>query len=664
MTTVAAFFWMVPVLPLGVFGLLAAGLSRYDRIATRASVAALAGSVALSVSGLLATARGDSGFVSMPWLEIGGRELELALRLDPLSALISTVVSLISLVVFIYAAAYMADALFLGRFFALFSLFAGAMLTLVFAGDLLTLFIAWEIVGLCSYLLIGFWFQRAGVPPAATKAFLVTRVADLMMLAGVLLLVGALGAGRIEFALSAAADERLAPEFLMAVALLFFAGAAGKSAQVPFHGWLPDAMVGPTPVSALIHSATMVAAGVFLVARLYPLFEAARFVLPVIAWIGAITALLGGVAALVQTDLKRTLAYSTMSQLGLMFVALGAGSLIAGLVLLIAQAFYKSTLFLAAGAIDHAVGSTAFERMGGLARRMPFTFLAFIISAAALAGLPVTLALPPKEPTLAAALVAGTTLFAAALLASGLTALYSARMVGLVFFGAPSESARQAHESSPGLIAPALALAIMTIFALLADSRILGQPLSAFFGEAVHESSATTILALIVAIGGIGVGLAARKVWSHSVIWPPLERVATLLVGEFGLKTVYNRCAEVVLSLSSAASFLDRRLFDPVGKRLTDFILALVRRAGRFDRAVFDPVSSKLATGLLAAVQASARFDLARVDTAFRSFGQTLLAVGQRARNLQTGRVENYLLAIFIWSLGTVVLAAIAISMR
>jgi NADH-quinone oxidoreductase subunit L len=354
----------------------------------------------------------------LPWLEVGGFQFRLALQLDPLGALVATLVSVIAMVVFAYSISYMASQPHQGRFYAELSLFAAAMLTIVMAADLLTLFIAWELVGLSSYLLIAFRFQEPGAPPAATKALLATRLGDLAMLAGVLLLVQAIGGSDIGRALTAASSGDLSPSVLLIATLLIFAGAAGKSAQTPLQGWLPDAMIAPTPVSALLHSATMVAAGVFLVARLYPLFEAAALALSVVAWVGATTAVLGGAAALAQTDLKRTLAYSTLSQMGLMFVGLGAGSLIAGLALLIAHALYKATLFLAAGAVEREVHSREYRGLGGLARRMPVTFAAFVISAAALAGLPVSLALPSKDATLAAALGQSWALFAVALVAA------------------------------------------------------------------------------------------------------------------------------------------------------------------------------------------------------------------------------------------------------
>ena len=434
------------------------------------------------------------------------------------------------------------------------------MLALVLAADLITLFIAWELVGLCSYLLIGFWFERPGVPAAASKAFFTTRLADLAFLAGVLFLIGMVGNGRIDAILSASTHGKIVPGFLLALALLVFAGAAGKSAQFPFQGWLPDAMLGPTPVSALIHSATMVAAGVFLVARLYPLFLVAGPVLQVVAWVGVITALLGGAAALVESDLKRTLAYSTMSQIGLMFVGLGSGSLLAGVFLLLAQALYKATLFLASGAIDHAVSSTAFERMGGLAQ--------------------------------------------------------------------------QAHEAKRGLLIPLLVLVGLVPLELLANAALLGHPLDQLLGTMAPDVPVVTIIALGIAVIGAAAGLWARRTWPALVVWPQLQGVTPLFVGEFGLKVIYRLVARL--------GFL------------------AVAGLGVVDRRVFDAFAHTLARATLAAVRASARFDARRIDAAVRELGQGILAFSQRVRALQTGRIENYLLLVFVWGLGVIAIAVLA----
>jgi len=658
-------FWLAPILPLGVFVLLALGLSRSGRLASALAVASMAGSTVVSVLGLVAAAQGMKTLVSLPWLSVGGRNLTLALWLDPLSALVATLVSVVGLVVFVYAASYMAEDPRRGRFFAEFSLFAGSMLTLVLAADLITLFIAWELVGICSYLLIGFWFEREAAPGAATKAFLTTRLADLLFLAGVLLLVASVGSGRIDAILAAATSGKIAAGLLLFIALLLFAGAAGKSAQVPFQGWLPDAMAGPTPVSALLHSATMVAAGVFLVARLYPLFLAATPSLHVIAWVGVITSLLGGAAALVETDLKRTLAYSTMSQIGLMFVGLGSGSLLAGVLLLVAQALYKATLFLAAGAVDRAVEEhTTYNYMGGLLRRMPLTAVAFALGAAALSGLPVTLALPPKDPVLAAAWQANAPLFIAALVASLLTALYSVRAFGLVFLGIPAPTAQKAHETTPGLLAPILLLTALIPLGLLVNAALLGQPLRHLLGGKMPDAPTATMLALVIAIIGVAAGLWARFVWPRALIWPVLQTIRPVFAGEFGLKALYRLIAQLGLGAARIVNTTDHALFDTLNRGAVSALLAFIRAGAGIDHNVFDAFASALTRATMAVVRASGRFDLRGFDDTVRDLGQGILSLSQRVRGLQTGRIENYLLLVFVWGVGVLALAVLAAVIR
>ncbi len=651
-----AFFWLGPLLPLAAFAVLAAGLSRFGRLAAGLAIAGVAGALLILTAAFAAVARGAWIGVALPWLRVGGRRFELALLLDPLSAVLALLVAAVATVVFIYAAAYLAPDARRGRFFAELSLFAGAMLALVLAGDLLTLFIAWELVGLCSYLLIGFWFERPGVAEAASKALLVTRLGDLALLLGLLLLVAATGTSRLDAAL--AAGPGLGASLRLTVTLLLFAGAASKSAQVPFQGWLPDAMAGPAPVSALLHSATMVAAGVVLVARLYPLFLATPLALLVVAWTGAATTILGAAAALVQPDLKRLLAYSTLSQLGLMYVGLGTGSLVAGVLLLIAQAFYKALLFLAAGAVEHAAGGTTFDVMGGLARRMPLTFIAFAIGAASLAGLPVTAALPPKDAALAAAGQAGGALLAVALLASLGTALYSSRALALAFLGPASPPALKAREAPPGLLVPMIALAGLVILGPLADSSLLGRPLERLLGEQTPEAGAATALSLALTALGLAGGLWARRVWPELLIWPPLRPVAGVLTRELGLVPAYRIIASFGLQAASAAARLDRAVFDPLGERSAASALWLITLAATVDRVVFDAFAGGAAGALRRAIGTAAQFDAGRLEAAIGAAGQALLAASQRVRRLQTGHIEHYLLAVYLWLLAGVLLAA------
>lgn len=675
--TGASLFWLTPVIPLASALVLAAGLGSRRRLAAAVAIAALASASLTSALTLVAVANGETGMVSIPWASAGGRTLSIALWMEPLGAVIAFLVSIVSLAVFVYAASYMADDPRAGRFFSLFTLFAGSMLALVLSGDLLLLFVAWESVGLCSYLLIGFWFERPGVPGAAMKAFLTTRLADLPMLAGIVLLIGAAGGSDIATALAAVQNGKIDSTLLLAIAMLLFAGAAGKSAQFPFHAWLPDAMAGPTPVSALLHSATMVAAGVFLVARLYPLFLAQPESLRTMAWIGIATALLGGLAALVQTDLKRTLACSTMSQLGLMFVGLGSGSLLAGVLLLVAQALYKAPLFLAAGAIDHAVGGTSFDRMGGLARRMPFTLAVFGVAASALAGLPVTLALPAKDPLIAAAHEAGVGLFIATLAASFVTALYSGRILGLVFWGRPPEPARRAHEATIGLLAPMIAFGGAMVLGLAANSSVFARPLGRLLGLETTESFATNAIAMAIAAIGFVLGVMARRLWPDQVIWPALQTIAPVISEVVAMNRLYRAFAAIGLRGAHLLAALDRRVFDRIAQTVARISMPAVRRlaaldhrvfdrtsrsvariarsavgaAAAVDRTVFDAAARSGASWGLALVRGAIRIDVAAVERSSAAFGNGVLEMGRRLQRLQTGRVENYLMTIFLWSL-------------
>lgn len=655
----AALFWLGPLLPFASFALLLVGAVRGERAAAWLAVGTMSGSLVMAVQTLLGVAAGDRARIAIPWLQSGGRRFALALGADPLGAVLAALVAAVALVVFVYAVSYMPGAQ-RRRFLALLSLFAASMLTLALAADLITLFVAWELVGLCSYLLIGFRVQDPQAAPAASKALLTTRLADLAMLAGVLLLIGSSGSADIGTSLATTSSDSFDAHRRLLIALLLFVGAAGKSAQLPFQGWLPDAMVGPTPVSALLHSATMVAAGVFLVARLYPLFQAADGALSMVAWIGAATALLGATAALVQTDLKRLLAYSTISQLGLMFVALGAGSLTAGVLLLVAHAFYKAALFLAAGTIERQVGSRDFARMGGLVGSMPFTLVTFAIAASALAGLPVTLALPPKDPALAAASAAGLALYVVSLLVSVLTALYSARAFALTFLGKRTAIERGRHEAPRGFVAPMVVMAALVVPGLAVDAGWLGHPLEHVLGAAAPESPNVTTVAFVIAVAGVALGIAACRAWPRSIVWPPLELAAPVLAGEWGFRPLYRSLAAAAMRSSEAIAGLDRLLFDRFARAFAQPAVRAIGRLAQFDRARFDVPVSRVAFALLSLVQASGRFDGRRFDAAVAGFGQSLLAAGQRVRAVQSGQIDNYLLAVFGWSLALILVASIA----
>ena len=635
-------FWVAPLLPLSVSAAVGCGIVR-----TRAAafaIASLAAALAICIAALLASASGAHDVVTLPWLSAGGRELTLALMLDPLAAVIATVVALVALVVFVYAAFYMAGDPLIARFFGMMSLFVGAMLVLTFAADLITLFVAWEIIGVCSYLLIGFWFERKDVPRSATQALLVTRAADMALLAGIVLLIEATGTTRINVILRAVASGGIDVVMLTSVAMLLFIGAAGKSAQVPFHGWLPDAMLGPTPVSALLHSATMVAAGVFLVARLLPLFLAAPEALALVGWTGAVTAVAGGIAALTQTDLKRLLAYSTLSQLGLMFVGLGAGSLIAGVLLLVAQALYKATLFLAAGAIEHAIGSRELQTMRAIGWRLPLVGVAFALAVAALAGLPITVASPPKDPVLAAALLAGSPLFAVTVVASFVTALYSARMFAVLFVERRTTAAQPVRAVTTGLAVPTFAMALLLWIGSLADAHITDRPLSSLLGGLAPASVVTDTIALATAIVGVAIGVVAFR--SNPFLLSDAMRHS--LAERIDIRRAYRVTAAAAFAMSRFLDHIERDVFDALTARIVECMRVAVRRASRIDRRRFDALAVLSARTTRGLIHVAERFDRRRVDRAVAAGAARLLAIAEGMRAVQTGQVGNYLLMLVV----------------
>jgi NADH-quinone oxidoreductase subunit L len=476
MTWIVQNLWLVPVLPI-----LAAGISALAKQRSRILAASLAiGSMAVSfLLSLWAFAHvlwlsnhGEDVIqvVNFRWFQFGSEWLKLGWVLDPLTALMLLMVTFVGLLIFIYSVGYMAHDENFTRFFCFLALFAGAMLGVVIANSLLLLFMCWEIVGLTSYLLIGFWYHNPRAAAAAKKAFIVTRIGDLAFFLGMSWLyaqAGTLlfydgGAGCLEHSALTrlvAQTTTLGLAASTGIALLIFCGAAGKSGQVPLHVWLPDAMEGPTPVSALIHAATMVAAGVFLIARIYPLMSAHAGIaisltptvaLQVVTWVGAITAVFGAMIAVAQYDIKRILAYSTISQLGYMMMGLGVGGVAVGMFHLITHAFFKSLLFLGAGSVIHGCsGEQDIRRMGGLRKFMPMTFVAYAVGMLALCGFPLFFSgFWSKDEILHAAHIWSVSQIPFYMGAFGalLTAFYMTRQVYYVF-GGESRLAETSHGS-------------------------------------------------------------------------------------------------------------------------------------------------------------------------------------------------------------------------
>jgi NADH-quinone oxidoreductase subunit L len=518
--------WLIPAVPFAA-SLIILSLSNPRRKSAAAlAVAGQVATLALSIVAFLPTLQtnGFRAFQNFTWFTFGDNALRLGFVLDPLAAAMLLMITLVGLCIFVFSIGYMAEDKNFVRFFAYLSFFSGAMLGVVIANSLLLLFIFWELVGLASYLLIGFWMERPSAAAAAKKAFITTRIGDMGFFLGMLWLYhrsGTLlfyddGKGCLE-----SAGLAMLGASATFIALLIFFGAVGKSGQFPLHVWLPDAMEGPTPVSALIHAATMVAAGVFLVARVYPLFSLGAIngvtsSLTVVVWIGVTTALMAALIAIAQADIKRILAYSTVSQLGLMMVSLGVGGVAAGIMHLLAHGFFKALLFLGSGSVIHGChGEQDIRKMGGLRRFMPVTFVTYAIGMMALSGVPFIFSGGwTKEEILHATAHWPMSPVPYYLMLVGvvLTALYMTRQVIYVFFGNTRSAAEHAHEGPRVMTMPLIVLALGAILLSVVltpawpwlHEYLTGDPVHFEIGRLIQPMLFVS-LALVGA--GIGIGL-------------------------------------------------------------------------------------------------------------------------------------------------------------
>ncbi len=624
--------WLIPLAPFAAT-ILALILRRLGQpqFAHYPVLAGLGLSAVLAIGLTLTGSVGDEARVvaGYRFLDIGGLTLDVSLRVDALTQLMLCVVTGISFLVCSYSVGYMRHDPGYARYFAIFAAFVGSMAMLVLAGNLVLLYAFWEGVGVCSYLLIGFWFQKPSASKAALKAFLVNRVGDCGFLLGIILLwwlvgqtpVGAAagGLGRLDFAVLFDAGGSIiqqSPDLLLIAGLLMLVGAIGKSAQFPLHVWLPDAMEGPTPVSALIHAATMVTAGVYLLARLSPVLVYVPEVYEYAGWLGGITALLGAVIAIFQTDLKRVLAYSTVSQLGYMFLALSAGAVedlmtaavIAAIFHLFTHAFFKALLFLAAGNVMHAMGDVIdMRRFSGLDKVLPKTSLAFAVGAAALAGLPPLSGFWSKEEVLGV-LVQGshdvefsntaTWLVVIGLTASFLTALYSSRAYFLTFWGPkklPDEAGHHPHEAEGGML---ISLGVLAVGALVAGivfgptgifARFLVQTPGLKEMEGHHAAMWLPIVSGALAFGGVIVGWLSTRgrteympVKKDTAMGGLFAPIVALGRNKFFLDEIYR--GVIVLPLEQFArllSWFDKTVIDGLAMQLSSvpsFFGAGVRR--------------------------------------------------------------------------------------
>ncbi len=543
------------------------------------------------------------------WIDAGGFQIPFSLLLDPLSAVMILTVSGVGSLIHIYSLGYMAHDPERVRYFSYLNLFSFFMLLLVLGGNLPLLFVGWEGVGLCSYLLIGFWFKKKSASDAGNKAFIVNRIGDVGLILGMALAFHSFGTldlfELVEAAKHLPYEPVQAAGVVTALCLLFFVGACGKSAQIPLHVWLPDAMEGPTPVSALIHAATMVTAGVYLVARLAPLYRLSEGAMLAVAWVGAATAVMAATIALVQTDIKKVLAYSTVSQLGYMFLACGIGAFGIGIFHLFTHAFFKALLFLGSGSVIHAMsGEQDMRKMGGLRKKIPWTFATFAIGAATIAGIPFLAGFYSKDEILLHALVRERLpLFAIGLFTAALTALYMSRLLFMTFFGhfrGDHEAEHHVHESPWTMLFPLVALATACF--------VVGQiHIPAFVHGAVRSPDEKHIL--------------------HPE-WFPYAVIGTALVGILGAFYLYIVYTGVPGRIAAALRPVHRFLEEKWG----------------FDLA-YDAFASRVVWGGSSNVLWK-KLDVGAIDGVVNGAGTLASALARASRSLQRGYARAYALVM------------------
>jgi NADH-quinone oxidoreductase subunit L len=624
-----AILWLVPVVPLvgaatnGVFG---------KRLPKNLIGIIAAGSIAISflISLRLFFSMLSLGESQLPilrdyftWIQAGQFQAQFGLMLDHLSGLMILLVTGVGFLIHVYSIGYMSHEEGFYRYFAYLNLFVFFMLTLVLANNFLLMFVGWEGVGLCSYLLIGFWFTRKSATDAGKKAFIVNRVGDFGFILAIILIYWTFE--RVDFhgvflQLQNATLFPLEPlgsvGTLTTICLLLFVGAVGKSAQFPLYVWLPDAMEGPTPVSALIHAATMVTAGVYMVARSAELFSLAPGALLVVAFVGLFTAVLAASIGLVQTDIKKVLAYSTVSQLGYMFIACGAGAYAAGMFHLMTHAFFKALLFLAAGSVIHGMGGLQdIRRMGGLRHLMPWTYRTFLVGTLAIAGIPGLSGFFSKDAVLWAAwnfADYGKVLWGLGVLTAGFTSFYMFRLLILTFHGSPRythQDAAHVHESPPSMLIPLLVLAVLAIVAgyvgvppIIGGSNAIQQFLTPAAHEAETESLGTStveVILMVISTGAALLGLALAYVFY--VARPELPQ---------RLATKFHALYSIVFNKYYVDELYDMLIVWPVVAVSREFLWKVL--------------------------------DSLMIDGAVNGVGYVVRGVGAGLRHMQTGYVRTY----------------------
>ena len=610
--------WVVVTAPLlGAVVLIVAGRRVGNPAAGWLATGMVIVSFAWSVAVFVSLARHEPGqrqvLVELfSWIHAGGLDVRANLLVDPLAVTMLLFVTGVSALVHLYAIGYMRTDPGFVRFFAYMNLFVASMALLVLGGNLAVTFVGWEGVGVCSYLLISFWFERSAAAVAGKKAFLTNRVADVGFLIATFLVFEAVGS--LDYRAVLAAAPELKTTTATAIALLFLVAAAGKSAQLPLHVWLPDAMEGPTPVSALIHAATMVTAGVYLIARTHPLFQTSPFAGDAVAWVGAATALMAASVAVVTNNIKRVLAYSTISQLGYMFLALGVGAYSAAVFHMVTNAFFKALLFLGAGSVMHGLHDELdMRRMGGLRRYLPVTAATFIIAWLAIAGIFPFAGFWSKDEILARAYGQDRWgLWLVGVIAAALTAFYMARQVYLVFYG---NERWPAHAGAPR-----------------ESPLVMTGPMA--------------VLAALTLVGGL-LNLPFRSMeWLGRWLEPVFTGAPTLAAGSFaeGIGSAAVALAVSVVGIAVAYRLYRRGLddIDPLPARL-GAVASVLENAYGVDRAYSAAVGGP---GQRFAVWLAEGLDHVVIDGAVNGIGRAVRAAGEQLRRLQSGYVRHYALAI------------------
>jgi NADH-quinone oxidoreductase subunit L len=617
--------WLIPILPL--IGFLVNGIGR-NRLPK--SVAGVVGSAAILVSFILSLCiffelrSGETKSFTIElfnWISAGNLHIPFSFLVDPLSVLMLLIITGVGFLIHVYSIGYMHDDEGFARYFAYLNLFVFFMMLLVLGANYVIMFIGWEGVGLCSYLLIGFWFKKQEYNNAAKKAFIMNRIGDLGFLLGVFLIFNTFGSVSFAEVLPRAAGFVQGDTVLTAITLLLFIGATGKSAQLPLYTWLPDAMAGPTPVSALIHAATMVTAGIYMIARSSAMFVLAPFTMDVIAIIGVATAIFAALIALTQTDIKKVLAYSTVSQLGYMFLGLGVGAFTGSVFHLMTHAFFKALLFLGAGSVIHAMsGEQDMRKMGGLKKALPVTFVTMLLATFAISGLPPFSGFFSKDEILAHAYEHSPVLWGLGVVGALLTAFYMFRMMFLTFYGGfrgTHEQQHHLHESPKNMTIPLIVLAVLSVIGgFINIPHVLGG------GESLHHYLAPVFTYASAYIPELSLDHTTEFVLMG-------VSVLGVLISIFFAYTKYVKKSEVpaaegtrlpALQAASYNKFYIDELYDNVFRKpldaLSDFFYKVIDKTG--------------------------------IDGVVNGFGKAVMEGSKNLRLLQTGYTGFYIFAMVI----------------